>query len=227
MPAHAQAFCVSGAKIRHKCARYAMVIRQKLSVSDFEAFLKLPENADKRFELHDGVICEMAPSSALATVIAMRLAVLIGNYVYAAQRGVLTGADGGFQLTANDVLAPDVAFIRAERLTGIQRRGFFQIAPDLAIEVVSPSDSIPAVQRKAARYLTLGVREVWIIYPDEQTADIYRLAEAPNRLEVRQIPADGALESDLLPEFRLPLQQLFTLGTPILDDDQTAERPTG
>ncbi|MBO9308510.1 MAG: Uma2 family endonuclease [Chloroflexi bacterium] len=195
-----------------------MSVREKLSVSDFEAFLKLPENADRRFELHNGAIREMSPSSELPTVIAMRLAILLGSHVYAARLGVLTGADAGFALTPRDVLSPDVAFIRAERLSGIRRRGFFQIPPDLAIEVVSPSDSIPALQRKAARYLALGVREVWIIYPDDQTADIYRAGSAPDRLEVQQIASDGALESDLLPGFRLPLSQLFALGTPILDD---------
>ncbi|MCS6870693.1 MAG: Uma2 family endonuclease [Anaerolineae bacterium] len=197
-----------------------MTVRGRLSVTDFEAFLKLPENAHKRFELHHGAIHEMSPSSELPTVLAMRLAILLGSYVYSAGLGILTGADSGFALTPNDVLSPDVAFIRAERLTGIRRRGFFQIAPDLAVEVVSPSDSIPTVQRKAARYLALGVREVWIIYPDEQTADIYCASSVPDRLEVQQIAADGVLTSDLLPDFRLPLQQLFALGTPILDNSE-------
>ncbi|PJF30415.1 MAG: hypothetical protein CUN51_07790 [Candidatus Thermofonsia Clade 1 bacterium] len=203
-----------------------MSIHERATATDFEAFLSLPENAHKRFELHDGAIHEMSPSSELPTVLAMRLAVLLGSYIYSANLGVLTGADGGFALTPHDVLSPDVAFIRAERLTGIRRRGFFQIAPDLAIEVVSPSDSITAVQRKAARYLALGVREVWIIYPDEQTADIYRPTETPDRLEVQQISPEGALQSDLLPDFRLLLSQLFALGAPILDDrpqDEKAE----
>jgi Uma2 family endonuclease len=195
-----------------------MSIRERLTVSDFEAFLRLSENADKRFELHNGAICEMSPSSELPTVIATRLAILLGSHVYAARLGVLTGADGGFALTPHDVLSPDVAFIRAERLSGTQRLGFFQIAPDLAIEVVSPSDSIPAVQRKAARYPVLGARDVWIICPDGQAADICRAGNAPHRLEVQQIASDSAPESDLLPEFRLPLLQLFALGTPILHD---------
>jgi Uma2 family endonuclease len=204
-----------------------MSIRERLTVSDFEAFLRLPENAAKRFELHDGAICEMSPSSELPTVLASELISYLRPFVRERGLGLVTAPDGGFALTPRDVLSPDVAFIRAERLSGIRRRGFFQIAPDLAIEVVSPSDSIPAVQRKAARYLALGVREVWIIYPDDQTADIYRAGNAPNRLEVQQIASDGALESDLLPEFCLPLPQLFALGAPILDDrpeDEPSER---
>jgi Uma2 family endonuclease len=194
-------------------------------VSDFEAFLRLPENAAKRFELHDGAIYEMSPSSELPTVLASELISYLRPFVRERGLGLVTAPDGGFALTRHDVLSPDVAFIRAERLSGIRRRGFFQIAPDLAIEVVSPSDSIPAVQRKAARYLALGVREVWIIYPDDQTADIYRAGNAPNRLEVQQIASDGALESDLLPEFRLPLPQLFALGAPILDDRPEDAQP--
>jgi Uma2 family endonuclease len=202
-----------------------MSVREKLSASDFEAFLRLPENAAKRFELHDGAIYEMSPSSELPTVLASELISYLRPFVRERGLGLVTAPDGGFALTPHDVLSPDVAFIRAERLSGIRRRGFFQIAPDLAIEVVSPSDSIPAVQRKAARYLALGVREVWIIYPDDQTADIYRAGNAPNRLEVQQIASDGALESDLLPEFRLPLPQLFALGAPILDDRPEDAQP--
>jgi Uma2 family endonuclease len=202
-----------------------MSIRERLTVSDFEAFLRLPENAAKRFELHDGAICEMSPSSELPTLLVSELISYLRPFVRERGLGLVTAPDGGFALTPRDVLSPDVAFIRAERLSGIRRRGFFQIAPDLAIEVVSPSDSIPAVQRKAARYLALGVREVWIIYPDDQTADIYRAGNAPNRLEVQQIASDGALESDLLPEFRLPLPQLFALGAPILDDRPEDAQP--
>ncbi|MCS6870694.1 MAG: Uma2 family endonuclease [Anaerolineae bacterium] len=203
-----------------------MTVRERLSVTDFEAFLKLPENAHRRFELHHGVVHEIAPSSALPTLIASELISYLRPFARERGLGLVTAPDGGFALTPNDALSPDVAFIRAERLTGIQRRGFFQIAPDLAVEVVSPSDSIPAVQRKAARYLALGVREVWIIYPDERAADIYRSASAPDRLEVQQVAADGVLTSDLLPDFRLPLQQLFALGTSILDDqpqDKTSQ----
>lgn len=195
-----------------------MSVRQKLTAHQFEAFLQQPENAHKRFELHDGVICEMTPSSELPTLLASELISYLRPFARERKLGLVTAPDGGFALTPSDVLSPDVAFIRAERLSGVRRRGFFQIAPDLAIEVVSPSDSIPAVQRKAARYLALGVREVWIIYPDERSADIYRPAQTPERLEVQQIPPDGALTSDLLPDFRLPLQQLFALGLPILDD---------
>jgi Uma2 family endonuclease len=200
-----------------------MSIRERITVTDFEAFLSLPENAHKRFELHDGTIHEMAPSSELPTLLASELISYLRPFVRERGLGLVTAPDGGFALTPHDVLSPDVAFIRAERLTGIRRRGFFQIAPDLAVEVVSPSDSITAVQRKAARYLALGVREVWIIYPDEQTADIYRPTETPDRLEVQQIPPEGALQSDLLPDFRLPLSQLFALGTPILDDSAESQ----
>jgi Uma2 family endonuclease len=224
MPAFLRAFCVPMQYNSYHSLLWrglrAMTIREKMTIADFDTFISLPENADKRYELLDGVLHEMSPSSELPTVIAMRLGILLGSHVYANRLGFITGADGRFDLSSTDHYAPDVAFIAAARLEGIRRRGFFQIAPDLAVEIVSPSDSIPAVQRKAARYLALGVREVWIIYPDEQTADVYRPAESPNRLEVQQIAADGALESnDLLPNFRLPLQQLFELGKPILDDE--------
>jgi len=202
-----------------------MIAREKMTVADFEALLALPENAHKRLELLNGELCEMTPASQLSGVITVRLSARLQLFIEENKLGLLTSPENGFQLSPVDLLVPDAAFIAKGRLQGVRKRGFFQIAPDLAIEVVSPSDSIPAVQRKAARHLALGVREVWIIYPDDQTADIYRAGNAPNRLEVQQIASDGALESDLLPEFRLPLPQLFALGAPILDDRPEDAQP--
>jgi Uma2 family endonuclease len=132
----------------------------------------------------------------------------------------VTGADSGFQLSAQDAPAPDAAFIASGRLKGLRKRGFFQIAPDLAVEVVSPSDSVTAVQRKAARYLALGVREVWIIYPSEGRADVCRPdPSGKNTMRVKQLNKGDAFDGgDLLPNFRLLLATLFDVGLPILED---------
>jgi len=202
-----------------------MSVREKLSASDFEAFLRLPENAAKRFELHDGAIYEMSPSSELPTVLASELISYLRPFVRERGLGLVTAPDGGFALTPYDVLSPDVAFIRAERLSGIRRRGFFQIAPDLAIEVVSPSDSIPAVQRKAARYLALGVREVWLIYPSERRADLcFPDPSGESDMRVKQLNIGDSLESAaLLPGFSLPLATLFDISLPILDEPEEVE----
>jgi Uma2 family endonuclease len=196
-----------------------MDICEKLSVTAFEALLALPENAEKRLELIDGEILEMSPASELPTVIAAEIAAYLLTFARQHNLGIVTGADGGFQLSLTDVLAPDAAFIATGRLKGLRRRGFFQIAPDLAVEVISPSESVTAAQRKAARYLAFGVREVWLIYPSERRADVCLPdPSGESTMRVKQLEPNDALESALLPNFRLPLSELFDVGLPILDE---------
>ncbi len=197
-----------------------MISREKMSLADFETFIALPENADKHFELIDGDFYEMTPTSELPTVIGIEIATYLRVFAREHGLGIVTGADGGFQLSPHDAPAPDAAFIARGRLKGLRKRGFFQIAPDLAVEVVSPSDSVTAVQRKAARYLALGVREVWIVYPSEGRADVCRPdPSGENTMRVKQLNQEDALEGgDILPNFRLPLATLFDVGLPILDD---------
>ncbi|MDW8300633.1 MAG: Uma2 family endonuclease [Anaerolineae bacterium] len=201
-----------------------MTVRAKATAADFEALLALPENAEKRLELLDGEIIEMSPASELPTVIAAEIVAYLRAFARQHSLGIVTGPDGGFQLSPTDVLAPDAAFIAAGRLKGLRQRGFFQLAPDLAVEVISPSDSVTAAQRKAARYLAFGVREVWLIYPSERRADICRSdPSGESNMRVKQLEPSDALESALLPNFRLPLAELFNIGLPILDESETTE----
>ncbi|MDW8300634.1 MAG: Uma2 family endonuclease [Anaerolineae bacterium] len=196
-----------------------MIVRAKMTVADFEALLALPQNADKCLELLDGEIIEMSPTSELSGVIIVRLSARLQRFIEENQLGLLTSPENGFQLSPTDVLAPDAAFIAAGRLKGLRQRGFFQLAPDLAVEVISPSDSVTAAQRKAARYLAFGVREVWLIYPSERRADICRSdPSGESNMRVKQLEPSDALESALLPNFRLPLAELFNIGLPILDE---------
>ncbi|MCE7949341.1 MAG: Uma2 family endonuclease [Chloroflexi bacterium CFX4] len=202
-----------------------MIAREKTTIANFEAFLALPENAEKHFELFDGAIYEMTPTSELPGIINMRLSARLQLFIEENSLGLLTSPENGFQLSPLDMLAPDAAFIASGRLKGLRKRGFFQIAPDLAVEVISPSDSVTAVQRKAARYLALGVREVWIIYPSEGRADVCRPdPSGESDMRVKQLNKGDAFEGgDLLPNFRLPLATLFDVGLPILDDEADTE----
>jgi Uma2 family endonuclease len=189
-------------------------MRATMTASAFEAWSGLPENAERRYELIMGEVFEVSPSSQLSTLISTALILALGNFVKARNLGVVTNPEGGFRLSETDVLAPDVAFIARERLGMISRRGFFTVVPDLAVEVVSPSDAARMVQRKAARYLALGVREVWLIYPEERSAEIYR--PLPQGYQVVPLSVEQSLESGaILPDFSLPLRDLFDIGYPI------------
>ena len=210
---------------RHCRRDELMIAREKMTVADFEALLALPENAHKRLELLNGELCEMTPASQLPTIIGVEIVTYLRTFVREHGLGVVTGADGGFQLSPVDLLVPDAAFIAKDRLQGVRKRGFFQLAPDLAIEVVSPSDSVTAMQRKAARYLALGVREVWLIYPSERRADLcFPDPSGESDMRVKQLNIGDALESAaLLPDFSLPLSTLFDIGLPILDEPEEVE----
>lgn len=188
--------------------------RLRMTANAFESWLAQPENAEKRCELIAGEVFERAPSRQLPTLI-----IALGSFVKARNLGVVTNPEGGFRLSDDDIFAPDVAFIARERIAAVKQRGFFTIPPDLAVEVLSPSDSVRLVQRKAVRYLALGVREVWLIYPQEQSAEVYRPLQ--KGFHVLPIGIDQSLEGgSILPDFSLPLREVFDVGYPITEETE-------
>ncbi|MCE7947590.1 MAG: Uma2 family endonuclease [Chloroflexi bacterium CFX4] len=115
-------------------------------------------------------------------------------------------AEAGFLLESepDTVRAPDVAFISRERIAPISG-GYYPFAPDLAVEVISPSNSVGAVQAKIAQYFAKGARQVWLIYPAMRTLHVYSSPKS-----VRILDATDTLEGgDMLPNFSLPVAELF------------------
>lgn len=115
--------------------------------------------------------------------------------------------DTGFRLPGEPatVRGPDVAFIATARLPETTPVGFWEMAPDLAIEIVSPHDRWTAVQDRAFDYLDAGAREVWVIDPDARRATVHR-----SRAEAFTLGAEATLEGgDVVPGFRLRLTELF------------------
>ena len=117
-----------------------------------------------------------------------------------------SAADGGFILFGDraTVRSPDAAFVRVERLPEVPAT-FVPLAPDLAVEVLSPSDRLPDALSKATMYLQAGVSLVWLIDPMKHTATIFRQDEVPIT-----IGEDGVLDGEeVLPGFTLPLAKLL------------------
>jgi Uma2 family endonuclease len=157
----------------------------------------------------------MPQSGFEASNIAARLLAYLLLFVEGRGLGRVTGEAGGYRLDParprDTELAPDVAFVRADRLparTSPDYRKALQLAPDLAVEVASENQSRPAMSAKAERYLTLtfGTRLVWVIFPRWQQVDVWHPGDtAPTTLIVGDL-LDG---ESVVPGFTYPVVDLF------------------
>jgi len=186
-----------------------MAVQEKLyTAAEFIEIVQLPENEAKRLELIDGEICEMAPSSKRNTIIAARFVRWLGNHVDTHNLGYVTGADGGYKIGQHDVFLPDAAFITKERavdLSGVE----FPVAPDLAVEVISPSETSRNVLDKVRAYLQAGTQLVWTVYPEDKVIDVCGLGENGS-LIIQTVRMDGELSGgDVLPGFTIKVSDVF------------------
>jgi Uma2 family endonuclease len=171
-----------------------------------EELEKRPDD-DWRYELVDGRVIRMSPVGGVHAVITAGFLVRLTQHVKPGRLGIVV-TELGFKLTIDPdtVRAPDVAFIRRERLpaTGLPR-GFWRGAPDLAVEVLSPEDRPAVVLAKIEEYLMWGTHVVLVLDPDEQTVTANRPGTPP--ITVR---GDEAIDlDDVLPGFRCSAQEIF------------------
>ena len=170
-----------------------------------DELMALPDDGNQH-ELDEGRLVTMPPSSYKSGRVAYRLGSRLAVFIDDHDLGAYTGEGAGLRLAANPdtVRAPDFAFVRRDRLVDTGR-GYFPGAPDLAVEVLSPSDRYAAVARKVRQYLATGVRLVWVIDPEERTVTIHR---ANGDVEI--LGEDGVLDGeDVVPGFRLPLSAIW------------------
>jgi Uma2 family endonuclease len=182
--------------------------KQAYTLDDLRAIEALPENADKYFELINGEIHELATPSPLHNFIVAQIVFFLLAFVKANNLGYIFGDATSYTLSNGDELIPDASFISKERQALPLPSKFF-IAPDLAIEVVSPSNREREMLDKAESYLQSGTRLVWVIYPQTQIVDAIRLTEQ-GKLSVQKIAFDGTLDGeDVLPGFKLAVRDIF------------------
>ncbi|MBN1200979.1 MAG: Uma2 family endonuclease, partial [Anaerolineae bacterium] len=141
-----------------------MVVQQKLYTPDDLWKLSHQPGEAKRLELVKGEIREMTPTGALHGVVTMEVGRLIANYVRSHDLGYVTGAETGFILRDDPytVRAPDVGMIVNARITFPIPEKYFPLAPDLAVEVVSPGDTAQDIREKVIQFLQAGTRLVWV-----------------------------------------------------------------
>ena len=168
----------------------------------------LAMGSDAPYELIEGELVEVSPSKGRASVIALNIVEPLRPFVRRHKLGEVTGADGGYLLSRNPdtVRAPDVGFIRAELVPdGLPEDDFVPFPPDLAVEVMSPSDRWIDVERKAHRYLDAGTRLVWVARNDRRAVVVF----APGRTPVELSQNDTLDGEDVLPGFRLEVAAVF------------------
>ena len=157
-------------------------------------------------ELVDGVLVEK-PMGFRESLVAALLIQRMRAFVEQRNLGVVSAPDGMLQLSDNVVRMPDVAFIAWSRFPGrkIPRDPAPQVAPDLAVEVLSPTNTRREMERKRSEYFTAGTRLVWQIDPDARQAEVYSSVT-----DHESIDKDGSLDGgDVLPGFVISLQDLF------------------
>ncbi len=171
-----------------------------------EDLLHMPDG--KSLELVNGQLVEKNMGFKSARI-GIRIAALLNDCAETNGLGWVNGADAGYQCFPDDpskVRKPDVSFIRAERLSAAEEpTGHCKIAPDLAVEVVSPNDEFSQVSIKVHQYLDAGVRLVWVVDPVGEEVLVYR----PDDTRAMLTGKDHLEGEDVVPGFRCLVADLF------------------
>ena len=166
----------------------------------------MPNNA--RRELVRGDVRTITPAGFEHGAVVWNVAIPLGAHVKAHRLGVVLGAETGFVLKRNPdvVRGADIGFVQASRIPeGRLPVKFWEGAPDLAVEVVSPDDTVNEVEEKVGDYLDSGTRLVWVVNPRRKTVTVHRPGAQPVILRVGDA-LDGA---GVVPGFRTDVAAIF------------------
>jgi Uma2 family endonuclease len=179
---------------------------ERHSLMTADEYLRTPDDGF-RHELQAGLLIAEPQPFPRHGQIQARLTRILGEFVDKHSLGVVL-TEGGFLLSRDPdtVRGPDVAFVRADRFDPAEAgRAYFRGAPDLAVEILSPSNRPGDIHAKVADYLAAGAKLVWIIDPVHEIVDVYRSLLSPRRLS-----ADGVLEGeDVLPGFAVAIIEVL------------------
>lgn len=166
--------------------------------------LRLPRDG-RKYELVDGEI-RVSPAGGRHGEISLRLGAWLLAFVTEKRLGKVFDSSTGFRMLTGNLRSPDASFVAAHRLPGGKApTGFFEIRPDLAAEVLSPSDDPRQTLDRVGEYLSGGTRLMWVIDPEARRAAVYR-----SLTDVRHIAEGDALDGeDVVPGFRCVLSELL------------------
>jgi Uma2 family endonuclease len=172
-----------------------------------EQFLALPDEFDPsgnriKDELIAGEVIKMPPASGLHDVRKNRIARILSRYLdNSPQLGLDVQVEIAYKVSQYDTLTPDVSVVRAERLYAGKSR-LIEGAPDIAIEVISPTDTASGIKKKIKAYLENGASAVWIFYDDGSVM-------VHSASHVSELQGEQKLQDPLLPEFSVAVSSFF------------------
>ncbi|XHX76417.1 MAG: Uma2 family endonuclease [Stenomitos frigidus ULC029] len=171
-----------------------------------EEFMALSSNGH-RYELIDGELADMGNSGMEHGGIGSFLGGLLAIHVRQRKLGAVCDSSTAFTLNNGNKRSPDVSFVAKERLKGLKRppRGFFQGSPDLAVEILSPNNTVEEIHDKIVEYFENATQLVWVIHPDEKYVLVYHSPE-PDRFLRAQDVLDGEA---IVPDFAIAVAELF------------------
>ena len=165
----------------------------------------MPDDDSVRTELDEGELITLPPAGFDHGDVGVQITLLLGSFVKKHRLGRVLSADTGFRLRNDTVRAPDVAFVRASRVETVKSKGFGKGAPDLAVEVFSPSDSVRQLMRKVKQYFAAGTHTVWIVYPERKEVQVLEAGGAD-----RLLGSGDMIEApELLPGFSVAVAEFF------------------
>ena len=163
-----------------------------------------------RGELIRGALCETMPTGLTHGEIVMNLGGALRNFIRPRRLGRLVGSDSGMVLERDPdtVREPDIAFISAQKLPlNVRLSGYYEGAPDLVVEIVSPSDGLREIYHKARMWISFGVLLVWVVNPDNHAIEVHR----PNQPFLSLTENDILDGGEVLPGFNYPVRDVFDL----------------
>jgi len=169
--------------------------------------LNFVERGQGLCELIDGTLVEK-PVGYFESLIAVRLIIALGNFVVPRNLGLISGPDGMMRLLSGRIRLPDVAFVAFTSLPRgkVPTKRVPDLAPDLAVEVLSESNTRAEIDQKLKEYFESGTRLAWVIDPPSRTVAVYILPQQPDHVLGISDSLDGKI---VLPGFTMPIAQLF------------------
>jgi len=171
----------------------------------YEDYLHMPE--DKRFELIGGVLILVPAPKPKHQKISIRLEFLLMKYNEENNVGDIYHAPTDVYFDEENVVQPDILFVSSNRLDIIEEN-YIKGAPDLVIEIVSPSSGYYDLVKKKKLYARFGVKEYWLVDPEEKTIEVNLLEENSYKV-IQTLSEDERLVSETFPGFSIELKELF------------------